>query len=255
MKSNIKKIINKFVFLINVTIPNILSLIFAIPFIKINIASVGVKHIKVFNFKHWHLGYKYFIGFYNEKKVFIKYNSNKNIILNEYDNLEYIKNNSLFLKNIIPVLYLKKEVGESAFIVEEFYEYNNLNYYIRNNIEINYNKIYKTFIEIIKEFQKIGFMHLDINKSNIFLDDNCNVFLIDFGFSLIKGNNFDFLPKKIRKFVIKHLNDETRLDIGYIDDAISFLIISSYINNNFISSNRSDWLIMNKLSGNLYYKV
>ena len=254
MKSKIKKIIKKIIFIITCKIPNLFYLVFKVPQIKKILKSNNIKNISIFRFKYWHLGYMYFKGNYNNKDVFIKYNIDKNIIINEALNIEYLRNNSKLLKNKVPFLYFYKELDNSAFLVEDFWLYKKLSKCV-NDKYIDYNHIFNDFVSILKEFQRINFMHLDINDSNFFIDESCNVLFLDLGFSLANKEEFDFIDnKKTKGFIIKHLNKYSRLDVGCIDDAVSLITLSSNIYNNFIKDYKKQWIELNKLSNVLFFE-
>ena len=213
----------------------------------------GVENVKAFKVKNWHFGYKYYTGIYNSKKVFIKYNSNEKIILNEVENINYL-NDSDFLKMRLPKLIIYKVLKKGAFLIEDFLTYDNLKNSIEKNRNMNLKKVYSEFILIIKEFQKKEFLYLDINPLNIYIDDNDNVLLIDLGFSLMKNKNFSFVGnKRKQKFIISHLNKYSRLERGYIDDAISFIVLSEFICPEFIAKYSEEWKEMNKLSNKLFF--
>ena len=254
MRSKIKKILIKINFLLTCKIPNLFKLVFISPFIKKEITRNGVKDVKVFRFKYWHLGYMYFKGIYKDNDVFIKYNSDKSIIINEVFNIEFLNKNSSFLGKKIPFLFKHVELRRGAFLVEEFWKYKCLSL-CKNNSNVEYDCIYNEFINILKEFQRINFMHLDINDTNFYITDNNDVMFLDLGFSLANKNNFDFINNnRIKKYVINHLNEYSRLEAGYIDDAVSFIVLSSNLYNNFMKDYHKYWLNLNNLSNKLFFE-
>ena len=208
-----------------------------------------------FNVSHWHLGYRYYTGIYNNKKVFIKINKKINWIKHEYEIFEYIKENSNNLYNRVPKIYKYVETPRYSYIIEEFVNYKRLKDIISTNKEVEKDKVYKEFIDIIKELHNIYLLHMDINDENVYIDDDNNIYLTDFGFSLISNNiQLDFIgDKKDEKYIFENLNNVSRLEEGFIDDAISFLKISKDIDKNFYTEYHDFWKEISKLSGIVYF--
>lgn len=253
LKKLIKKLISKFKIIIKEKIPVFFQSKFGTNKIKRILSNIGIDKIEKFNVKQWHLGYRYYVGIYNGKRVFIKYNNNSNWIKHEIDIMTHIINNSRYLNKKIPYLYNFIITEKYGLLVEEFIEYKPLKYHINNESVIDNTKVVMQIIEIIKEFQKIGIMHADINSENVYLSEESDIYIIDFGFSIEKGKyDFSYIGNKHKQnLILFNLNSKNRIEAGYIDDAYSFLEICKEIDSNFISSNYENWLEINNLSNNL----
>lgn len=251
-----KKIINKTKYIIKEKIPTIIKMYLLTPSIISHLKSKNIKNIKKFNTNAWHLNYMYFTGELDNKKVFIKYNNNSNWIEHEISIIKYINENSKLLSRKIPKLYFYEVSSKHNYLVEEYFTYESLNNILLKEKKINKTKIYQEFIIIIQEMQKINLLHLDINSKNIYISENNDVYIIDFGFSIIKNyKDLSFIKNtKLRKLIIYNLNTQNRLAPGYIDDAISFLQVAKEIDFELISNNYDYWTDFNKLSNQLYFK-
>lgn len=251
----VKTIIDKSKIIIKEKIPIFFEYHFFSKKLKLMFSKIGIEDIKEFRVNLWHLGYRYYIGTYNNNKVFIKFNSNKNWIEHELEIIKYIENKSEYLSKKIPKIYAFEITSKYGFIVEEFFPWNSLKKCVINKEKIDKNKIYLQFIEIIKEMQKIKIVHLDINIDNIYISESNEIFLIDFGFSFIyEMIDYGFIGNKHRQdLILLNLNTDTRLEPGFIDDAISFLEVSKKIDPEFMSNNYNEWIIMNKLSNILVF--
>ena len=232
-------------------IPTCIDFLITNKIVKNELKRNNIDNAKPFNMLKWHFGYKYYIGLYNGKKVFIKYNSNYKWIEYEYNNFKYLKDNSKFIYERIPLIYLYKKIKKHAFLVEEFFSFSSLDYYVENKDKINFDVIYEELKTVLNESQKINFKFLDLNPTNIFINDDCSkVYLIDLGFSNLNKNNINFIDNmKLRKMIINNLNDFSRLDVGVIDDAYSIIQICKKIDSRFISNKYEKWMELNKMMG------
>lgn len=251
----LKKVIQKLKWIIKEKIPVLFEVCFLSNKLKKEFNKQNILNIKEFKINSWHFNYRYYTGLLNGKKVFIKYNKNPNWIKHEIDNMNYINENSNFLKNKTPKLILYKINKKYGYIVEEYFEYDSIKKSIEINKKIDKNKIYNQFIEILLELQSIKFMHLDLNEENLLLSSENDVYFIDLGFSFINDNfNIDFLGNNhTQKLILNNLNRDTRLEEGYIDDAISFLEIAKKIDTDFISNFHEEWIKLNDMSEKLYF--
>lgn len=255
MKSKIKLLLKKIYYIAICKIPNIYYLIIYVPYIKYKILKSKVKNVKIYNYKYWHFGYMYFRGFYRNKQVFIKYNKYFDIIEHEFNIIKKICKCSHYLSNKIPHVYELKKIGKGGYLIEDFFELSSLKDEIGVISKEKCKTISEEIIRVLEEFQRIHFLHLDINLSNLYLNSKSEIYLIDFGYSTFNENeSFNYLKKKQKKFVINHLNEYSRLEIGCIDDAVSFLMICSDLNSDFIRDETSKWKKLNSLSNKLVWK-
>lgn len=249
------KLINKIKNIIKERIPITINLFLIVPKIIKNLESKGIKNVEKFKIKSWHLNYMYFIGELNGEKVFIKYNKNSSWIEHEVSMLEYIGAKSKLLSTKTPKLYFYQINSKYNYLVEEFFEYKSIRTMIKEGLIKNKENVYQEFIEIIIEMQKIGLLHLDINADNVYLSEKEKVYIIDFGFSMIKNNiDFNFInDKHLKSLILLNLNTENRLEVGYIDDAFSFLEIAKKMDFELITKNYDYWEKLNDLTNKLYF--
>lgn len=249
LKQNIKKVLLKVKYILRTTIPLYIDFILTNNSFKKKLKNNGIASLKEYKVKTWHLGYKYYTGYIDNEKVFIKYNKNYKWIEYEYNNFNYL-NKSSYFKTLLPKVYSYIKLKKGSCIVIEFLNYNSISNCISNNININKEKIYGEFEKILIESQNINFKFLDLNPSNIFIDENNNLYLIDLGFSNLTKDNISFIDNMhIRSLIINNLNDFSRLDKGVIDDAYSIIQISKYIDPKFISNNYEYFKKFNDLMG------
>lgn len=215
----------------------------------------GVTNISKINPARWHFGYRYYIGDYNDSKVFIKVNNKKSLLKHEHDVNLYISENSKLLSEITPKVYLYSEGKHFSYIVEEYLNAIKLCDLLNGGTDIDKEKIYIQFIDIIMELQKIKLFHLDINDDNIYIDKNNRAYITDFGYSLIKNSiDTSFIrTSKMQENIYKSINPDTRIDNGIIDDAYSILVLSKKIDNDMIRNYHEYWEKMNQLSGKMIF--
>lgn len=136
-----------------------------------------IKHFKIHD---WHHGFAYFTATLNGLKVFIKFDTQLNIISNDYNAYEILKNNIPenlvkivdydLSKNIQYVAY-EFELGSKELKSEDLIE------------EIELVNQIKLMVDIIN---KEGIIHRDIKLDN-FLLCNGKIKIIDFTFSVFPG--------------------------------------------------------------------
>ena len=117
-------------------------------------------------------------------------------------NPAFIRREVDILKNLkhsyLPVIYNFIDLEGSFYIVEDFIEGCDLQYYIDNGISVPENIIkrwMKQLCEVLNYIhtQKIPIIHADIKPGNIMIDTNGNVCLIDFNISLMAGSTTDII--------------------------------------------------------------
>ena len=138
--------------------------------------------------------------------------------------------------------------------MEQFVELNSLKELKETNSSLNYEIFFNEIVETLKELQRIEFLHLDLTPNNIYFN-NKKIFIIDFGFS--KNNNDNDLSyignKNKIKFVSSHINEFSRLEKGYIDDAISLLEVCFYMYPAFISDFNDKWNEINNMTNKIFF--
>ena len=116
------------------------------------------------------------------------------------------------------------------------------------------------FIYILGEFSRMGLVHCDITPDNIMVNKQDELVIIDFEYSIFKGNpdyqDFTFA----RKSVLKALGGEYSMT-GYVwDDAYSFLSITKEIvrlnnfNENDLLKIKEEFEILESIIGANQYK-
>jgi serine/threonine protein kinase len=172
---------------------------------KYLINILNFQKINIYKVFFWHGGFKYFIGSKNSKKYFIK------ICTGKYNTIE---KESIMYKKVNCNWFPKIEYFSNALykiIITEYIKEN------KNSIPIcEYRNIIKQAENILIDLYNIGIIHRDIRPSNIIIDKNCKLYLIDFAWSIdINDIKYD------DKFIEKVLNFEYRFNEYTHDDAYS----------------------------------
>lgn len=233
------------------TLPSFFIYLFGCHKIIKNLKMNGISNIRKFSWKSWHFGYRYFVGVFNNNKVFVKYNNKKNWISFESDNFKKVEN-SENLSLFFPKFIFYRECGKGAYLVEE--------YVVGNSILAVKGKDYKIIDKIMEqlllltiELHKNNFKHLDINVNNVYICEDGSLKIIDLGFSNLNKNKLEWIGnKRSISRVVTNLNKDTRLDVGLIDDAFSILSVAKVIDPNLISNRYDTWKKMNNNCGILY---
>lgn len=150
-----------------------------------------------------------------------KRNKDKNIYNSAYCELEILKrfrgikcvNQLLYYKKnvnnkIIKNLYYNSKIstGKYYLLVLEYIEGLTLLDYLKNLRDKEYyefiNYFYKNIIKIFKDIYKNikGFYHGDLNLTNIIIDKNKNLHIIDFGYASIFSGKKPIINEKIVKY-------------------------------------------------------
>lgn len=166
----------------------------------------------------------FFQGMYKRKKVFVKLGINSVFINNEISIVNKLcENNSpFFIKPIFNACVSKKRKS-ICIIVYPFMCLQPL--FFRD--EYDFKKVCSSAIEILDILNKQSIVHCDISSSNLVLDKNNNLLLIDFDdahiFGVNNGINYN-----------KHGTHKIILPTGSLrfDDAYSFALVLSTIAGN-----------------------
>lgn len=162
-------------------------MIYVIPMI-LKLKSVGVRDIKLFRFKNWHHGFAYFIGIYDDKKVFVKFDTKFHLLCN--DKLVYEICKPYLSEEMVDILASDTDC-KIEYIVYEF---------IEDSIELNEqilidNPNYiEQIIYILNTISSQGIIHRDIKLDNFLVVDN-KLKIIDFTFAI--SENFKDLDTSI----------------------------------------------------------
>ena len=175
---------------------------------------------------------------YNNKHYALKYGA-KEVIKYEiqiYKQLKSISN----ISNIYDVF----ETGNNMYMVLDLYMMTLVDYKLQNHEHINYSitciTIIKDLITIIKSVHDNNIVHRDLKPTNICMDCNNKLHLIDFGISKIyKQNNVHIKEAKIHSVIgsvnFSSLNVINLIEPSRRDDMESILYILFYLLINNIS--------------------
>ncbi len=189
--------------------------------------EAGVDNIEPFKPLHWKFSSRYFMGYVNGNKVFIKTDGRVTRTGREKYAMTYAMNNSEYLKRHIPALFDSPE----TMIVEAAISGKSLDQY-GPNLEKKEAVIVNQLFTIYKELRRVNVKHLDLRPANfIFGEGDETVYLIDFGFSIV--NNMD-LFEGIEKDdysskIISKLGSVFSVQDGSLDDAYSMLMTMKYL--------------------------
>lgn len=122
----------------------------------------------------------------NQRKCLLK-----EVISKDINKINMLKNEIIMynnLKNVdfIPKIYGYKITQEEAYIVYELIEGTNLKSFVFQNFKEKVTYIIK-ILECVGKLHDIGIIHGDLKPSNIMIDKNNQIKLIDFGISSIGG--------------------------------------------------------------------
>ncbi len=203
----------------------------------------GICDISPFNFIRWKNGVCYLKGVFKENEVFIKTGGVVNTIERERSAIEYVRQQSNFLRKHVVKLY----PFDDAFIVEEMLGGQSLAN-LTFKTEDMQNKIVLQMYEIYGELKRIGVHHLDIRPQNFIVTDEGIVFIIDFGYSLVNTHDlYDKIEKNKKTMdVIINLGSKYAPKNGTLDDAYSMLLTLKYICPELINKYPSIWKKLNE---------
>lgn len=253
-----KKILNKIHKFINIIIkyikliikeyiPILFQVLVEDKKVKRILSEMGVNNAKIYNLKGWHFKYRYYIGFMNQNKVFIKISTKRNWIKHEYEINKYIEKNSDFLNDHKVKIFKYDKISKFEILIEEFIDVKKLNEISIDNEIQNFSQV---LICMVEEFQRIGLFYIDFYEGNIFVDKNLNIKIFDFGFSIIKKQGINFMDNLHDvKLIYKNINSENRLDVGIIDDAYSVFEILKKIDSDFINNCTDEYKRLLELQG------
>ena len=183
--------------------------------------------VKPTKFKLWTSEVLFFKGCFEKQNVFIKLYLHSKKNQRECRILEYI--NTMESKLILPTLISDDVFSGGYFVVLEELTAKSLTTILdKISFEI-FDNIIDQFICILNEFNQMNLIHCDITPDNIMITNNNKLIIIDFEYSIIKGNrsyqDFSFAETS----VLKSLGGEHSMPGHVWDDAYSFLSVAKKI--------------------------
>ncbi|MBD5514082.1 MAG: protein kinase family protein [Lachnospiraceae bacterium] len=193
----------------------------------------------------------YYTALKDGQKVFIKIGNYANVIDREVRAINFMKENSLVLKEYIPILVDYSTQGAYPYIAESFIES------VSSGISKEYiEKIARQLIIIRDELFRMRIIHMDIRAKNILVDDSGCVYLIDFGMSYIQDKIQEdtvfrdgILPSKFWG-----LGGRRNPDRGLYDDSYSILAYLKEIYPDFKRDFKEYWKELNIGIGKFEYQ-
>lgn len=91
-------------------------------------------------------------------------------------------------KHIVPYLDSFDE-NKSSYLVMEYIQGNDLAHEMQAGQNLNYKKTIRQIIKMVAAIHKMGILHLDLKPSNILINENKELILIDFGSARYIGQN------------------------------------------------------------------
>ncbi len=184
--------------------------------------TYGFTHIHCFNTTSWRFGKgldhafrRYYTARYGAKKVFIKVAKNDATICNEIDVGRKLQNCSVLRGG--QALVSDKEFAQSTMMLAmEFNEGLNT-FHLPGTVE-GFESQCREFLAILDALRQRQIIHADIHKNNLMLDAQGHLVLLDYGISMILGqeNGVDY---KARPGTFYREKDGMRT----YDDAYSFV--------------------------------
>ena len=190
--------------------------LFQFLIIKLFLSSRGYSSVSFFNAKEWHHRVFLFKGLDPQgRKVVIKTSGTYNASKREYNSLKRLNKNE---KHLFPLVYAYYNLKYFSFVIMEFID----------GIKIEKGAIDKdTFSkfsqEVIHVLSEENVVHRDIRPNNILVNQSGDLYLIDFGWSIIAGVYSDDLNQKF--VTISAIGETYKPSIMKWNDSYSFKII------------------------------
>lgn len=218
------------------------------------LSRAGYKKVEPYKEKEWALFPVFKIYYRAEKQgvpVFIKIGDYQKVIEREVGTIRYMREKSEYLCNVVPNVIDYNVNGKYPYLAENFLIGDSPEQYTKEQVA----RISDQVIEIWKELNRIGVMHMDIRRKNVLADRRGNVFLIDFGMSYVKEMAYQdcvyakgILPRKFWG-----LGGKKNPGRGMFDDAYSILMYLKEIYPDFKKDFKDKWIYLNQNAGKLVY--
>ena len=205
--------------------------------------NCDVTNIKPYKVLYWKNSVSYLLGSKGGKDVFVKTTGDLKTATREKNSIEYATQNSQILKKHLPELYDSSD----EMLIEETIHGKSLNFTRNNNTDNTSSIIYQLY-EIYRELKRLEIRHLDIRPDNFIMDERTGqIYLIDFGYSIIKTNNvFEGIPQNQLTYkIISKLGSKFSAYDGWGDDAYSMLMTMKYICPSLMHDYPEIWLNLN----------
>ena len=190
----------------------------------------GIHNLQIFSFFSWHNGAYYFLGRFEQRKVFIKTDYFFRLLINEINIYNYFESidsiNNFYPKVITDVI---DENNIHDFIVYEYIDGVTLDKIDFSKMTLkNKNKIFGQLLYLVLELRKYKIIHRDIKPQNILITgiNNDEVKLIDWMFSVSMDSSLimkELSLEGINKIIIKNLGEKYRKGNLCWDDAYSMM--------------------------------
>lgn len=236
-------------------------IIYGIYFRVILKKKYKIVNIKVFRFKDWHLGCKYFVGFNKQykKNVFIKTCGRYDLIEREINAIDYVVNQSDKSKKYLPNLIAFNKKSKTPFLALEFIEGITLKDYLDELGDIDETSalsIINQLSELVEALNKSNIIHRDIRPANIMINlEDKRVCLIDFAFAI--STQVEFLTESniVLKYpqILETLGEEFKPKKYLWDDAYSINMIAEKIIGNYLINNPESLKTIKSKIGKLTY--
>jgi len=215
--------------------------------------SIGLTNIRIFNIRKWrgsranNIRRYYYTAQYNQKKCFVKL-SNDSTILNEIFVNNYITRCGI---DCVPKLLFSKTNYDKDFsvLILEF-KSDMRNFEIPKD-EKTFESVCEEFLHIYNKFSEFNIIHGDINKSNLLLDSENRITVIDFGIGRISESDSIRIVRKTHCGTYFQTMGSYRI----YDDAYSFLMMLDDCGLPPMYKNKECYKKIESLIGTNSYKV
>lgn len=160
---------------------------------------------------------RYYIGVYNNKKIFVKIATNDLTVQNEINIARYINND---IQPFLCTIRFYSIIYNTCLIAFDYYD--NLEDFKNPSEYKDFETLCSEYLEILKYLEKKQIIHGDIHKGNLLLDSNGKLILLDFGISFINKKQVN-INYKVRKGTYFRELKKGKKIVRVYDDAYSFI--------------------------------
>lgn len=230
-------------------------------FYRYLINQYAIKKIKPFKPLSWKHKTRYFVGIYEERKVFIKTGGRFHLTKREVETINRVMKSNPELVDHLPNIITYELSPPFCFVVEDFIDGISLLEFKKTLVTIDertllINQIYDLYLGLIKAEVN----HMDIRPENFLIrrtDAEICVVLIDFAFSIAEPVILypEITNNRYNINIIKHLGSNYKPEVGYWDDAYSFLEVMRFIDPDLKINYPNIWLRLNFDTGKRLIKL